>query len=148
MHRLAIGLLMVWPLLHFGLVRAYDMNPWKLGGLAMYTAPPESYGVDIYGYATGDRVNVSLSRTDNALFGEFVHRSRVLGRLVSPRQLAEQLLSGNSELDAVVVECDRFALRSRDDHIGLVRTSYVLHRSQDGAPERWEVWVEEFGIQY
>jgi hypothetical protein len=30
----------IWPMAHYGLVRALDLNPWKWFGWAMYTVPP------------------------------------------------------------------------------------------------------------
>ena len=29
----------LWPFVHLGLVARYEINPWKLGGFAMYTTP-------------------------------------------------------------------------------------------------------------
>ena len=41
-HMCLCALAILWPLVHRGLVAQYHLNPWKLGGFAMYTSarPP------------------------------------------------------------------------------------------------------------
>jgi hypothetical protein len=31
--------LALWPFVHFGLVQAFELHPWRFGGFAMYAAP-------------------------------------------------------------------------------------------------------------
>lgn len=37
--RLLTALCALWPLAHYGLVRALELDPWRFGGFAMYAAP-------------------------------------------------------------------------------------------------------------
>lgn len=49
--RLAAAVLAVftaWPFVHIGLVHAYDLNPWKFGGWAMYTTAVLEPKVEIF----------------------------------------------------------------------------------------------------
>ncbi|HVY61503.1 MAG TPA: hypothetical protein VHF22_07610 [Planctomycetota bacterium] len=36
---LAVAVVAIWPAVQFELTRSWDLDPWKLGGLAMYAAP-------------------------------------------------------------------------------------------------------------
>ena len=81
----------IWPLVHIGLVFAYDLSPWKLAGWGMYSAPRmDSYGMEVYGGAAGaaslEQITApseSLRLTANAFLESF----RWLRGLASPEPL-------------------------------------------------------------
>lgn len=80
----------VWPLLQHGLVRAFDVDPWKLGGLGMYaraTLPPE---VALFEVRAGQRVALApeaLSAEDGRRLADFARDRGVWGRLLPPTRL-------------------------------------------------------------
>ncbi len=45
--------LAVWPALHIALVVEYGVNPWKLAGWGMYSAPQIAPEVRLFGLASG-----------------------------------------------------------------------------------------------
>jgi hypothetical protein len=45
----ALALLSIWPIGHFFLVRALDLNPWNWFGWAMYTTPAKRLVAEVYG---------------------------------------------------------------------------------------------------
>ena len=47
--RVVLVALTIWPLLHLCLVEAFDVNPWKLAGWGMYSAPQLPGHLRIFG---------------------------------------------------------------------------------------------------
>jgi hypothetical protein len=96
------GLLVVmtiWPLVHIGLVFAYDVSPWKLAGWGMYSAPRmDSYGMEIYGGPAGTPSLEQITAPSEPLRIEantFLERFRWLRGLASPDPLAQTIWSEN-----------------------------------------------------
>ena len=52
----------LWPAVHIGLVKGYDLNPWKLAGWGMYSAPQIPCHVRVSAF-TPDEVGVYPLRT-------------------------------------------------------------------------------------
>lgn len=105
----------VWPLVHHGLVRLYDVNPWKLFGFAMYAVPHQTTILKIEsnagsGWTPFDSNNPQIQNT----LRTYADRHSALGRLASPRKTAEFILHREPHLQAI-----RFSFEKR----GISRTS-------------------------
>jgi hypothetical protein len=87
--------LTVWPVVHLGLVWRYDVNPWKLAGWGMYSAPQLPGEVQVF-CLTPDVVGRYELRTiqpDLQPALRAFQRSRLgLGRLAGPDGFARALL--------------------------------------------------------
>jgi hypothetical protein len=94
----------IWPALHRLLVAAYDANPWKLAGWAMYSRPhfPSQLAL---GLLEEGRVRpVELVAWERVLADEFLERYFSVGRLTSPDTLVQALLARFPDAEGVVVE--------------------------------------------
>jgi hypothetical protein len=97
------ALFFLWPALHFLACRALEIDPWKLGGWAMYTVPKQHVWVEVltsdaHGrpvlWATGPgRVEVELFR----------QRRQALGLLADPEPLARRARAADRTIATVVV---------------------------------------------
>ncbi|MDG2307107.1 MAG: hypothetical protein P8R42_21150 [Candidatus Binatia bacterium] len=108
-----IAFVAVWPLVHRGLVALYDVNPWKLGGWAMYTTatPP----VLVVAFEPRGDGGVPLDRRQFPAYvqqalGQFEMRRHVLGNLHRPDAFASLVLQARPDLERVVVLVQRMAL--------------------------------------
>ena len=45
---IALGIITLWPGLHFGLYQGFGIDPWKLFGWAMYTKPQEVQQLGVF----------------------------------------------------------------------------------------------------
>lgn len=95
-----------WPLVHRALVARYDVNPWKLCGLAMFCVPNPQTEVHVFdgsGALVRSIPRERVTPADLAAVQEFrVHRN-LMGRLVSHRSLARTILREHPEIDRVVI---------------------------------------------
>ena len=95
----------LWPAVRRGLVAAFDVNPWKIAGWAMYARPhfPSRLAVRLEQGET-ERPLIHLDARGNVLAAEYLERRFSSGRLASPDALAHHLLAQHPEADAVVIE--------------------------------------------
>ena len=108
----------LWPLVHRGLVAAYDANPWKLAGWAMYTRPHFPSRVELVGLRGGDERRISeLTPWERTLLDEYVERRYTLGDLASPEDLAEALLERLAGDDAIAVRVTTRFLEPKSAYI-------------------------------
>lgn len=99
-----LALFAAWPAAHRALVAAFDVNPWKLGGWAMYARPhfpPELRMYVLRGDA--EREIARLTPWEQTLAGELVERRYTIGSLASPDPLARALLE-RTRGDGVAIE--------------------------------------------
>ncbi len=105
-HGLLVALT-AWPAVHIGVVKARDLNPWKLAGWGMYAAPQLPPYARVF-CLTSDEVGVyELSTVPpevTPVLESFMERRRVLRKLVQPHALAEALLDAYSAIDGVRIE--------------------------------------------
>ena len=99
-----VVLFALWPALHRGIVAAYDANPWKLAGWAMYTRPHFLSEVELSWLRGDQQLPVELTPWERTLLEEFVERRYTLGELASPESVARAVLDRHEGDDAVVVE--------------------------------------------
>ena len=100
----ALVVFTAWPVIHLGLVKRYDVNPWKLAGWGMYSAPQLPSYVQIT-CLTPDSVGSyelrSLRADLEAELQKFLLLRRHLGRLVEPDEFARALLDYYPTIDGV-----------------------------------------------
>lgn len=108
-----VAFVTLWPLVHRGLVALYDVNPWKLGGWAMYTTatPP----VLVVAFEPRGAGGVPLDRRQfpvnvQQALGRFEMRRHVLGNLHRPDAFALQVLQARPDLEQVVILVQRMVL--------------------------------------
>jgi hypothetical protein len=105
--RLVIALLVafaIWPAVHRALVAAFDVNPWKLAGWAMYARPHFPPELRLYVLREGAlRPLARLTPWEQTLADELVERRYTLGALASSDALSRALLE-RTRGDGVVIE--------------------------------------------
>ena len=100
-----VVLFALWPAVHRGLVAAFDVNPWKLAGWAMYVRPHFPTQLALYTIRAGEETRVTeFTPREQTLADDFVERRYSLGRLASPESLAREWLQRRAAEQAVVVE--------------------------------------------
>lgn len=124
----------LWPLGHRALVAVWDVNPWKLGGLAMYTTatPP----VLVVAFAReGSRLvpldTDALSGDARAEMRAFRIRRHALGALAPPDALADAILRDRPDLQWLVVMVQRMKLDPESARMDSTRDRYVYERSDE-----------------
>lgn len=108
-----VGFVAIWPLLHRGIVAAYDVNPWKLGGFAMYTTPTPPVLAVAFEPRGDDGVpirNENLPLVAQLAHRDFEGRRWVLGELHRPDGFAREVLRARPELGEVIVLVQRMVL--------------------------------------
>ena len=107
--RLVIILLAVftfWPLVHRVLVARYDVNPWKLCGLAMFCVPNPQTELHVMN-ASGAQLRLIpkevITPTDLAAAKKFRMHRNLVGRLVSHRSLGRTILQEHPEFDRILI---------------------------------------------
>jgi hypothetical protein len=102
----------LWPLAHRALVAAYDVNPWKLGGFAMYTTY-RTWQVGLFRGADGRLEAIdqnALPFAARRAILDFRARRSALGRFAKPAPMARAVLAARPDLDAIVVVVERLVL--------------------------------------
>ena len=103
-----LGLLLVWPLVHHGLVLRYDISPWNFAGWAMYCVPRKAIEVELIAVDGQRRVPVnadSLSPEARYRYDLYLYDREIIGRFASSEKLARAVFenqSGFNQLELVV----------------------------------------------
>jgi hypothetical protein len=110
----------VWPLVQIGLVKRFDVNPWKLAGWGMYSAPQLPAWVQLFALTSDSVGTYELQTVQPGLqpaVDEFVRRRRGLGQLAKPDALARTMLEYYPAIDGVrIVVVQPFL----DRHTGMI----------------------------
>ena len=128
--RALLGLLLlisVWPLVHRGLVMRFEMNPWKLGGFAMYATVVPPLQVIVF-----QRTDEGVVPLDEKLLPPAVRerlaRFRIerhaLGQLRSPDDVGRAIQAARPELDWIVITVVRRTLDAETARIIETRARY------------------------
>ncbi len=103
----ALLIFAVWPVVHIGLVKRYDINPWKLAGWGMYSAPQLPCRLRVF-CLTPDEVGLYELRTLDPVLEQkarqFLRRRRALRRLARPDALGAAVLEDAPAIDGVRIE--------------------------------------------
>ena len=138
----------LWPLVHRGVVARFDVNPWKLGGLAMYAAVTPPVLVGLFearpgGYRVIDPRPLPLW-VRQRLEG-FERERHALGDLRRPDDLARAVLEARPDLAELSLLVQRMRLdpssaamvsrkvRYRYDRAGLLEQEVVPADSPAGS---------------
>lgn len=122
----------LWPLVHRALVERYDINPWKLGGFAMYTTPtPPVLVVALEGRqgALKPVDETALPDTARRALRDFRADRHALGELQTAEGVGRALLNARPDLDWVVVAVQRMKLDRQTARMTSTRQQYVFERS-------------------
>jgi len=132
--RTALIAFAVWPLLHIGLIRAYDLNPWKFAGWGMYAAPQLVCGVRILGIAPDgtDYELRSIAEPIEPALAEFRRRRNGLRGLATPDALGDAVLRHYSAIAAVRIVVVQPVLDPPSGMIHEVETRYEYRRRRAG----------------
>ncbi|MEW6272925.1 MAG: hypothetical protein AB1689_26920 [Thermodesulfobacteriota bacterium] len=126
-----VALTALWPLCHRALVAGLDVNPWKLGGFAMYTTATPPLLVGVFGEREGRLAAIepgTLPVDVRTLLRRFEQERHALGALRSPDDVARRVLTARPELDRVVVVVQRMALDPDTARMTARRRQYAYRR--------------------
>jgi hypothetical protein len=129
-----VALVALWPLVHRVLVVELDVNPWKLGGFAMYTTPRPPLLVVLF-TRQGEHLAPIDERTLPTHVRRQLHsfraRRHALGKRVQPDELARALFDARPRLEGLLVvvqnmRLDRETARmiSTKDHFAYTRADF------------------------
>ena len=118
--------LLVWPLLHFGMVQTYHMNAWRFFGWAMYSVP---YPVIYLSVFDDKGFEVDLNLPQNKKVADAFSADRVhYGDLLEPKELSSFLLSQNPAMKTVMVEVSTVFLDADTGSIKERKRRYIYGR--------------------
>ncbi|MAE67056.1 MAG: hypothetical protein CMJ18_22575 [Phycisphaeraceae bacterium] len=124
---------MVWPLIHRWVVAAWDMNPWRFGGFAMYATPPAMHTMTIT-EVREDRRAIVPDGDLPAKFQErklrYLIRRGVLGRLLPPNATAKAYFDVRPGMSHIEVSMARDVLDATSARIKRSETIYKYDRKR------------------
>jgi len=133
--RFVVSLLVVvavWPLLHRAGVAAWELNPWKLAGFAMYATHTTTLvvllepGAGVW-HPLDERALAPAARQGLA---EFRRQRDALGRLRSPREMARLVFETEPARAHLLVTVQRLNLEPATARIGSRKSHYFYERAE------------------
>lgn len=128
----------VWPGLHRIVVAAYDINPWRFGGFAMYATPPARLHVAIIERLPEARARIlserEMSATVLAQQQWFQLRRSSLGSLLSPADLAAAYFAAGPGVDEIEIVIIREMLSAASARIERQEFRYPFQRPSASRP--------------
>jgi hypothetical protein len=135
MKRFVVGAVLAftafWPLVHYGLVRALEINNWKLAGWAMYATPQSRVLTALFTEVEGGYAQI---RTDNLPADvqreqrRFERWRQCLGTLIRPDDFGRAALAARPDVENVVVLVQRMYLEPHTALTGSTRAEYRYGR--------------------
>jgi hypothetical protein len=122
----------LWPLVQIGLVLQFQVNPWKLAGWGMYSAPQFPAELRVEARVPGEAGAFELRTMPGALQHQelqFLERRLGLGRLVRPDDLGRALLEYYPAIESVSLEVRQPALDPSSGMVVETRSGYDYTRS-------------------
>jgi hypothetical protein len=123
-------LIAVWPLVHRVLVMRFEMNPWKLGGFAMYAGAVPPLRVTVFHDSARGVVPLDERRLPAAVrqrLRQFRIERHALGQFRSADDAGRAILSALPEQEWVVISVQRLTL---DPATARMRASRKRYRYQ------------------
>jgi hypothetical protein len=131
--RVLLLLLLAWGPLHFALVRGADLNPWKLGGMAMYVTRIAPSYVQALDWAVEGTPEVILTDEEYEQLGFWLWNASYLGKLARPDALARQILEVRPTLHELGMHFETHVLRGDTSRMQRVEHWFVYRRQSGGA---------------
>lgn len=129
--RLAAAVLIVftaWPLLHYGLVQRYRLDPWKFGGWAMYTVINFLPQIEVFAIRGGDRQQIGLGShnfpASRAAREALVFDAKFYGELADAEPLARAAASEVGDEVPIEVVITRYFLDRSSARMSATRRSF------------------------
>lgn len=92
---------LLWPIAQAVLVARYHVDPWELFGWSMYSRPAARVQVKVEAERDGTVAPLRAMGEQRRLIVDFARRRTALGELAPSDRLAETILHGDPELDAL-----------------------------------------------
>lgn len=127
-----LGFVTLWPLAQRALVSRFEIDPWKLGGFAMYATPTLPVLVAVLAPQAGRLApldEASLPREARARLDRFRVERVALGRLREPRDAARAILAERPDLHGLVLLVQRTTLDPRTARTSASTERFVYDRS-------------------
>ena len=122
----------LWPLAQRALVARFEIDPWKLGGFAMYATPTLPLLVAVFAPEAGRLAlldETTLPAEARARLDRFRVERVALGRLREPRDAARAILAARPDLHGVVLVVQRTTLDPRTARTRSTSERFVYDRS-------------------
>ncbi len=123
-----LALLTIWPAVHLGLVRRYELSAWKLAGWGMYAEPRFGMlGMEVYGRGDAGAALEQLT-APSAEVAEaatvFLERHRWLRRLAQPNALVAAVRRARPQWREVQVVVFRPVLNRQTGMVEMTSVRY------------------------
>ncbi len=135
MRRFVIGSVLAftafWPIVHYGLVRCFEISNWKLAGWAMYATPQARVLTALFTKVEGGYALISpesLSANVRYQQQQFERWRLCLGSLWRPDDFGRAVLATRPDLDNVVVLVQRMYRDAKTALVASTRTEYYYPR--------------------
>ncbi len=127
-----VALVAIWPFCHRLLVAFAAINPWKLGGFAMYAAPAPPLVIALYTLRDGRLARIdpaALPVQVRASLQRFEIERHALGELRRPDALATEILAATPAMSQLSIVVQRTVLEPDDARLAVERMQYSYDRS-------------------
>lgn len=127
-----LAALAIWPIPHYFLVAALDLDPWRFCGFAMYATPSLYQRVFVI-ELRGDR-EVHLHPTwfspdIKRQIDEFKRRRGTLGELVPPHTIAELIFAERPEVEGLKIVVEREIVSAETSRVTpQLATAFIYRR--------------------
>ncbi len=133
---IALGIITLWPGLHFGLYQGFGIDPWKLFGWAMYTKPQEVQQLGVFELRDGPAARPGGRLREVPLnagpIAAEVERLGVLrsslGALQPMDSLGEMILAEQPDLPGVQIRVRRWGLSCSSGYIEVLGEDVYEYR--------------------
>ena len=111
-----IVLIILWAIVHVGVVERFEMDPWRFFGFSMYAVPENYQWVHVYKIEDGEEkliITAGMPAEMRIEYRRFRRDRAVLGELVAPHALAEKALEELPDIDGVKIYCVRDSVSAK-----------------------------------
>lgn len=128
----------LWPLAHYPLVQAYEFNPWRFGGWAMYTTPLPPTPAVMFNATNNQLVLMAqLPRGVDRELKEFQKRRHALGPQAMPTEAVREAFADDPNIEKLGVVVQQFSLDHETATMASKKVDYWYKRdefAQTGQP--------------
>jgi hypothetical protein len=128
-----VAFVLVWPVVHVGLVARYRLDPWEFFGWSMYALPAARVQVRVEVERAGEIRPLRAMGAMRRRVTAFARRSTALGAFAPTASLAREVFAADATIDAVIIVTREVVL---DRASAMLVARDVRHRHErDGAHE-------------